>query len=244
MVVDVLNDMDADEVNSIDDTYESAQVAQIIKTTYFAMMSNRRWPHLKNLIQLSNSSDTSKPTHMTLPDGVTELCFVNYDKADEDDDYKQYSSVKYINPDEFLRLCNTRNSSNEDVTTVTDDSGVELFILNDTAPTYFTSFDDYTLIFDSYDSDVDTVLQNSKMQCQAYTTPEWTHEDTFIPDLPDEAFAALVEESKSKAMFKLKQMQDVKAEQEAVRQQKWLSRNAWRVNGGVKYPNFGRRGRK
>ena len=34
MVQDILNDMDGDEVNSISDTVEAEQVAQIIKTTY------------------------------------------------------------------------------------------------------------------------------------------------------------------------------------------------------------------
>ncbi|MNE83170.1 hypothetical protein D3C80_1799620 [compost metagenome] len=41
-------------------------------------------------------------------------------------------------------------------------------------------------------------------------------------------------------MFKLKQMADSKAEQEARRQQTWLSRKAWRVAGGIKYPDYGR----
>ena len=44
---DILNDMDGDEVNSIDDTFESAQIAQIIKSTYYAIISNRNWPHTR-----------------------------------------------------------------------------------------------------------------------------------------------------------------------------------------------------
>ena len=41
-------------------------------------------------------------------------------------------------------------------------------------------------------------------------------------------------------MFKLKEVQDIKSEQEAGRQQRWLSRKAWTVNGGIRYPNYGR----
>jgi hypothetical protein len=65
----------------------------------------------------------------------------------------------------------------------------------------------------------------------------------FIPDLPIEAFPLLEEESKSTAFFTLKQMANQKAEQKANRQSKWLSRKAWRAAGGVKFQNYGRKGR-
>jgi len=38
IVQDILNDIDGDEVNSIDDTLESEQVAQIVKSTYDAII--------------------------------------------------------------------------------------------------------------------------------------------------------------------------------------------------------------
>lgn len=69
--------------------------------------------------------------------------------------------------------------------------------------------------------------------------PTWTHLDDAVPDLPDEAFTLLKEEAKSRAMLRLKQVADQKSEQEARRQNQWLSRKQWRVNGGVKYPNYG-----
>ncbi len=244
IVQDILSDMDSDEVNSIDDTYESEQVAQIVKSTYYAMMSNRNWPHLKKLIQFDASGDTSQPTHMTLPDGLKELIFLNYNKVEYGDTAKNYQEIKYLSPDAFLRRCNLRDSDDDDVDTIQDDSGIELLILNDTAPTYYTTFDEEVVVFDSYDSEVDTTLQASKVQALGYVFPEWSHVDSHVPDLPEEAFMALQEEAKSRAMFKLKQMTDSKAEQEATRQQRWLARKAWTVEGGVRYPNYGRRGRK
>ena len=100
------------------------------------------------------------------------------------------------------------------------------------------------LIFDSFDSSVDSTVQSNKILARAYVTPEFLFEDSFIPDLPEEAFAALVEETKSRVSLKLNEVQDVKSEQEANRQQRWLSRKEWRVKGGVRYPNYGRnRGR-
>jgi hypothetical protein len=240
MVQDIHNDLDLDEVNSIDDTVESAQVAQIIKTTYFALMSNRNWPHLKQTISLTPSGTTDRPTHMRLPEGVKELLFINYNCVKEDETRKRYKQVKWLEPDAFLRKSNLLNNDNTNVDIVLDVTGVELLIQNNKQPEYFTSFDDQTLVFDSYDVSIDSTLQNSKVQAMAYVMPAWESIDSFVPDLPEEAFIGLLEEAKSRAALKLKQEADQKSEQEATRQRRWLSQKAWQVKGGIQYPNYGR----
>ncbi|CAH9015059.1 head completion adaptor [Vibrio phage 468E53-1] len=244
MVQDIHNDLDLDLINSIDDTVESQQVAQIIKTTYFAMMSNRNWPHLRKTIQFIASNTTQRPTHMTVPEGMKELEFVNYNCQKEGETRLRYKAIKWLEPDSFLIKANALNTDADNTQVVNDPTGVQLVIKTDKAPEFFTSFDDKTLVFDSFDSDVENTLQVSKCQCMAYMMPNWTHSDSAIPDLPAEAFISLLEEAKSKASLKLKQSADNKAEQESVRQRNWLSRKAWKVNGGIQYPNYGRKGHK
>jgi hypothetical protein len=243
-VQDILNDMDEDFISSIDDTDQSVQVANIVKTTYEAMMSNRNWPHTRRALQLESSGSVSYPVHMSILDNLKELILVNYNIVGEGETRRNYRSLNYKYPDDFLRYINNRNSDLDTVDIILDYSGIELLITNDQPPTFFTSFDDKNLVFDSYDSDVEATLQSSKVQAQGYVIPDFEVLDTFIPDIPKEAEAALLEEAKSNAMFKLKQTQDIKAEQEARRQQSWLSRKARRISGGVKYPNYGRRGYK
>lgn len=240
IVQDIHNDLDLDEINSIDDTIEAAQVAQIVKTTYFAMMSDRNWPHLRASLNLTPYSDSDLPTHMRILDDMKELCFLNYDRRTTSDGKSNYSTMKWLEPDAFLRKANALNTDNDNVTTVTDPSGIKLAITTNKAPEYFTSFDDRTLVFDSYNSALDSTLQASKCQAMAYIMPTWRHIDTAVPDLPEEAFISLLEEAKSKAAIKLKQAADQKAEQESVRQRQWLSRKARRMNGGIQYPNYGR----
>ncbi len=240
MVQEILSDMDSDEVNSIDDTIESEQVATILKSTFFAMMANRDWPHTRQTIQISAIGDSTKPTHMKLQDGIKSICFINYNKVQFGDTRKKYEKIKYLEPDQFIFKTNLENSDSEEVSIVTDFGGIELLVRNDRAPTYYTSFDDEHIVFDSYDSQVDSTLREAKVQAQAYVTPSWSSVDNFIPDLPEMAFPALVEEAKSRAALKLKQVVDQKAEQEAARQNRWLSRNARRVHAGIKYPSYGR----
>ncbi len=241
MVQDILSEMDSDEVNSISDTIESEQVAQVIKTTYAEMMSNRNWPHLKKLIQLESSTNTSLPTHQKLGVDVKELRLVKYDVRKGNDTKRIYKDVKYIQPEEFLQKTNSRDSDNTDSQLVLDPTGVEVILKTNKAPEYFTSFDEEVLIFDSYDNTTGQTLITARFQCQGYVMPTWVHSDTAIPDLPSEAFSALLEESKSVCFHTLKQMNNDKAEQKARRQQRWLSQKAWAVADNELYPDYGRK---
>lgn len=242
MVIDILNDMDSDEVNSIDDTIESQQVAQIIKSTYYELMSNRNWPHLKGLVTLDSANDVTKPTYLKLPENVKEMVFVMYDKTKKDAGEHIVEPLKYLHPDQFLRQCPQITANGPDnIIRVQDHSGVWFTIRTNQAPRYWTSFDDEWIVCDSYNKDVDDTLQSTKTTAQVVRMPTWLMEDNFVPDLPAEAFALLTEEAKSTAFFALKQMANDKAEQKSKRQNEWLSRKAWRAKGGVRYQNYGRR---
>jgi hypothetical protein len=241
MVQDIANDLETDEINSISDTIESVQIAQIVKTSFFEMIASRNWPHLKRTFQLTSSSDPAYPTHMRLPEDVKELIMVSYDKKKSGESRDKYQEIYWVEPEEFLYKSNQRNIDNSNVDSITDFGGVPFNIYNDRAPTYFTSFDDEWIVADAYDSAVDSVLQTSKTQALGYISPTWSHTDTAIPDLPEEAFPALLEEAKSTAFVVLKQMPNEKAEQKAGRQHRRLARKAWRVDGGVRYPNYGRK---
>src|SRR3546814_2291117 len=118
---DILSDIDGDEVNSIDDTIESARVASIVRSTYESLMSHRNWPHTRKLIQVEASGSEAIPTHMTLQDEIKEISLVNYDKAKASDGNKRLiREVKYIDQDDFLRMCNGRDNTQANYTTVID----------------------------------------------------------------------------------------------------------------------------
>ena len=240
----VLNEMDSDSVNDIDDTVESQQIAQIVQGCYYEMLGNRNWPHTRKIVQLEASGSTAKPNYMKLPENLKEMIFFKYETQKFGDTKIVLTDVKYKHPDEFLNYISARNSDNTDVDVIEDFNGPKLLILNDTAPQYYTSFDDVYLVTDAYDSAVDDTLKRAKSQAVAYIIPTWTSSNSFIPDLPIDAFPALIEESKSTAFFTLKQMANQKAEQKTTRQNRWLSRKSWRAHGGVRYDDYGRKSRR
>ncbi len=242
LVQDILNDIDGDEVNSINDTVEAMQVAQTIKSVFNSMIDTRNWPHLKKLKRIDAVSDLDTPTHMKLPVGVKEVVDLTYDMRKVSDTRSKYNKVIYKDPSVFLDRTNSRNSDNDNIVEVTDIDGATLLIRNDVAPSIFTSFDDEYLVFDSYDIEVDDTLQNSKTQMIAYCDPiPFVLDDAHIADLPSEAFSALLAEAKSTASFNINQTINNKAEQTARRNNTWLARKAFKVGGGLRYnTNFGR----
>ncbi len=240
MVQDILNDMDSDEVNSISDTEESLQVAQIIKTTYFEMIDRRDWPHLSKFSILNSVGDTSRPTHLGTPDNLSKLEWFKYNKKKVGETRNRYVDIQYLYPDEFILRTNDRNLDKANVVEVSDYGLAKFQVFNDRQPTYYTSFDDNFIVLDAYDSVIESSVQGGNTQVRIYTIPSWTVSDVFVPDLPMEAFSGLLAESKSVASFKLDDTVDQKAEQQAARQQQRLSKDGWSIKGGIRYPNYGR----
>ena len=245
MVQDILSDMDSDAVNSIADTVEATQVAKIIHTTFWEIIDDSStWPHLRKLVQL-DSAVAAAPTHMRLPTAVRYINWIKYNRRPSGETRARYEDITYLDTGEFINLLNTRNTDNSNVQSVIDigSGGVELLILNDTAPQYWTSFDDDYIVFDSYDSAVEDTLQNSKTQVLCVEEPAFSDymDDDFIPDLPSQAFSYLLAESKSVAFNALKQSPNAKEEQRATRQKNRLASQKWRHSGGIIYPNYGRK---
>ena len=241
MAQDIASDMSSDEFNSIVDTLESLQISRIIESTFFEMMGNKNWPHLKKLITLNSSGTSTKPTHMKMPDNIKELHSIQYDGVRTGETKARRQTIKYLTPDEFLLRSNSLNSDNSIVQEVVDFSGVKLLVKNNRAPEFYTSFDDEWLVFDGFDSLVDTTLQSAKTQCFATMSPTFSVEDSFIPDIPTEAFPGLLAEAKSVCFARVKEAPDAKSEQQAKRQRAWLSRKSFQAGEGMQFPNYGRR---
>jgi hypothetical protein len=103
------------------------------------------------------------------------------------------------------------------------------YFKNDTKPCYYTSFNDNTLIFDSYDSAVDSTLQDSKTLCFGSLTNVFTRSDSWVPNLQPDQFALLLNEAKSLAWAELKQTTHAKADQTARRNWRHLSKQSHHV---------------
>ena len=244
MVQDILSDMNSDEVNSISNTIEGMQVAQIIKSTYFNIIDGRDWPHLYQMFTLTASGTALKPTHMRLPDNIINVEWFKYNVKVLGTDKQAFRDILYKTPKEFMAILDARDSAATFVTVVDDDTTIDLNIYNDRVPSYYTSFDNENIILDAFDKTLESTLQASKTQGYGKVYPTWTMSDTFIPDLPTQSFSLLLNEAKSTCFLRVKETGDQKAEQHAITQRRRQSRDAWRVADTVKYSSYGRKGKK
>lgn len=243
MVQDIMNDMDFDYVNSLSDTPEALQVATIIRTTYFELLTNRTWPHTKKLSKLQPSNDNSKPNYLRVPESLYELDWLKYNRKSANDTQDRWKDIELIDPREFVNRVMRRNTNDSHVEAVEDFGGTELYIINNKAPEYCTTFDDEWVVFDSYNSEVDTILQASKCQAMIVEEPEFVISDDFVPDMPAKAFPYLLAESKSVAFNALKQLANNKEEQRSRRQRTYLARGKYRIGNYLlnERPDFGRK---
>ena len=238
---DILSDMDSDEVNSISDTAESLQVAQIVKTTYYNIIDGKDYPFLYQMFQLETSGTTDRPTHMKLPDTVADLKYLKYNNQKTTSAKDLYEKIEYKRPEDFLELTDKRDSLDSTVKVVTDTSGIDINILNNVGPSCFTSFDDENLVFDSWLKTKESNLQKSQTQAYGKLSVTWSMTDSFTPDLPVQMFSYLLDEAKSTCFLTLKQMANQKAEQNSVSQKRRMSQEAWKIKNGISYPNYGRK---
>lgn len=250
IVQDVLNDISGDEVDSISDTTEATQIANIVRSTYYHIVSQKDLPEHKDMFNLTESADTAAPVKMSLPDHVLRVYWIKYDKYLSGATNSDWDTVKYLDWDQFISLQNMLNEDDSNVTsmtvTTTDSDTWELKYMTDRHPEYWSSPDDNNIYFSSYNSAVDTDLYmyQEKTQCYGLVKPTFTLSDGFTPDLDATEFNWLIEESKSAASIKLRQVEDPIASRRARRG--WIrqmrdSKNAKKTSFFNELPYYGRK---
>lgn len=243
IVQDIHNDLNLDLVNSIGATTESERVAMMAKSVYFEFMARRDWPHLRSIGELLNASSLTEKTTLLLPENMNRLEWLTYNQIREPDLRDRRHSLHYRYPDEFIHHQNNLISDRDNIEEMISRGGARFLIRNDRQPHYWTSFDDGVIVLDAYDSAIESTVQGNKTQALMFKTPEWVMSDEFVPDIPVDAFPGYLAELKSTAALRINETTDSKAEQQAVRQQRRLSNQAWRTHGGIRKPNYGRVGR-
>lgn len=241
MVQKILSSMDSDDVNSISDTEEAVQITDVIEDTYFHLMSQKDWPHLKQTCTLESLSDVTRPTYLRVPDLVSQITDVKYTITKSVDLNDSVATIRYKEPVEFTDMTLTRNTGDADTQKMLTLNNTPLFIYNDRDPLFWTSFDDEHVVFDAYDSAEETTLIGTKAFVQCIKSPVFDkNTDTFIPDLPEDLFPVLLAESKRAAHLYHKQSDSPVDAKRALQGIHRAREKAWRTNDGRKKARYGR----
>lgn len=249
MVQLILSSMDSEEVSSISDTAEASQVLDIIETTFNDIVSDVNFPGHWDLYELQGSGDPTRPTLMYLPDGIRKLDWIQYDNRLDGETVRNMQPVQPLPRYEFFSRMQSLDSAETDVYSYNYLVGAETFDVRgpkNKFPQYFTTVDNRTLIFDSYNSDVDTTLVGNKTFCYGQKIPTFTRADSFVPDLDPQHFSYLFNEAKTQAHAELKQVENAIAMRRARTAKIAIQRNKHNTpQPGYKtrpdLPNYGRK---
>lgn len=237
----VLDAMNHDSVNTINATVEARQIAEEARVTYYDLMDRDDWPHLMQYIQLEGLSNLEKPNWMKIPIDVVRIEDIRYEVTQEGQTQRRFKEIYYLTPEEFLDHTFCRNSDESNIITVKNPNKIDMFIQNNKAAEYWTSFDDEHIIFDSYDSVVDTTMHGAKSLAYAKVIPGWKSEDTFVPDMPEQMFSVYLAEVTAAAFLYWKQGPSPKDEQRASRGISRLRKDARKIDEHQEKARYGRR---
>lgn len=247
-VQDILSALDSDEVNSISDTTESLQVARILKRAYDGIVTRADLNEHYTLFSLDPTNDVTKPTIMYRPAAVDSILWLKYNKNSLTNPTANFQEVSYVDMDTFLSRMYQIQTTQANVITYPILSGadtINILAYNNKAPNWFTTYDDHTVIFDSYDATLDDTLQSSKTLAYGKKDQTFLMTDTFVPFLDVEFGTLLLNEAMVLAFAELKQVPHQVASQWANRA--WAKTN--RAKRGVDQdrrpindaPNYGKR---
>lgn len=245
----ILSSLDSDEVDSISDTTESMQVANLCKSVFYDIATDIGLPEREGVVSLDASGDTALPVLMTVPSTVVRVSWIKYDNQTDDQDNADYLPVKYLPFIDFIEMQRgLANGSDTNVgeATITSPEGqaFKLMYRDDKAPQWYTSLGN-TILFDSYDSDVDTTLQESKVLAGGITYPTFTLSNSFTPSLDPTEFSYFINKCKTRAFAELKQAPNQESAAETRRQKIIVQKRKHRTPNGTELDKIkARYGRK
>lgn len=238
----ILSDMDSDEVNSIYDTVEALQVATIVANTIESEFSNINLPSFDRIMKLTSVSDVNRPNYLTYGDDSTQITWLRYRDFRN---HSRYNDIQFLTPEVFFDRQLLYTNSGPHTALIADQSGVAYYIKNNSCPHFYTSVDNKTLIFDSYDADFEDTLEESNTFCiGSVNVADVPLADDYIPPIPNNLFPLLLAEAKATAFLTLKQMASPKNEQIARRQRSRMQKVLYKTAADTPYArskfNFGR----
>lgn len=249
MVQDILASMEGDEVSSINDTAESRSVTNIIKQCFLQLSSDYKLPEHYNLFNLVET-DASTPVLMTKPADAVNIEWLYYKTNNDDTADEKYTLLEYMPFPEFLEMVNNFGFADTGMYgSFTLDTGTGSTLIKyrvDKTPSFYTTYNDSTILFDSYNVEADAFLKSAKTRVYGLSDVSWLSEDSFVPNLDHRLSNLLFQEAKSQAFLELKQVENIKAEKNARRGKLTLQKEKDDIDNQRGYywsrslPNYGR----
>ena len=232
-------------VDSIFDNDEAQQIASIAERIYDEMV--QEFPNLlfvQKDVTLDAVGDTTKPNFLLIPDAVQNIkdSELYYNISETGD--LQYKALTYCSPLEFMSITAQYSSKDTSVDIINGFDNQKIPVINDTWPTYFTSFDGKYIVTNSYNSAYDTTMQASKTRVLVTQMPVFLQQDEFLIPIPQHLSTTYLTMVLDECFNLVYQQPNAKISQKA-RKLRIRMQQASQVlgSGGRAKPSYGKRGR-
>ena len=242
---DIASDMDSFGFNSITEDDEALQIARIVKQQFELLQTTLVLDSTERRYKLEALA--GQPNMLKLPTGAESLTRLQYrmDDASDAATKMQYADLIRMEPKVFSDMMLGFNELNANVTAGTDPDGSPIKYKTDQPPAYFTSFDNASIMFDSYQSShVDNAdgVTAAKTICYGEVVPTFLMEDTYTPEIPESAFVRLITSAKAACFDKLGGEINRTAERDAQRARNTFAKSQSRTGGAyIQRVNTGKR---
>lgn len=245
IVQDILSALNDDEINSIHDTTRAHDVAKLVRDAYLELTAFEHIPELKKLTQLKAASNNNYPAVLSVPEDVNFVYKIRYNTNGIAEEEDCYTDVCYLSPMCFMdRLsCNkeTENHVKMLVNSADEPESPHIWVRNNKHPSYWTSFDDVNILFDSWNSEVEDTLQNKNSLALVSHTPAFKFQDSFKIPVDLKTLVFLTARAKNLAFDIYKGY----VPQELVRSERKAKATLNHVKGNFeKYPDWSAFGRR
>lgn len=233
----------SDEIDALNETTEVVEITSILQQVYEEVLDRKRWEFLKDRVRQldARAGGSTQLNTLVIPSDVTRISYLKYRSDNEVEDYTQ---LTYVSAREFVDKVQRRNPADADITTIVNDDGVNLFIVTNKAPTFWTSFDEETISFDGYDATRGTgnLIADSVIIADIVPVVDFTDPAATLP-IPQRMETLIFNEAISTCAIRLRQTVDPKAEKIATRQHRALREQLHVTNKDTQEINHGRRSR-
>lgn len=183
----VLEKLNLDPVNSISDTVDSLLISREAETTFYDLMTRAEWKDKIDLLEATSVSDLEQPTTLLIDADIHNITSLRYDVTTSSDTKKVIRDIVWMEPEDFLDMCYSRNSSNNNVQEVKY-KDIPILVYTDKMPTYYTSFDNKYIVLDSYHSGTEDTLIGTKTICYGKRVPVWYQDDEYEVPVQDSLY--------------------------------------------------------
>ncbi len=228
----------SDEIDTLNETIEASDIASILEQTYHEVLNRKTWEFMKGHIRQLEASPAGDNV-LTIPVDVIKIEKITYRDATG-----FFVDVTYLSAEDFMMIVQARNTANANTIAIVNAAGVSINVRTDATPLYWTSFDEATVTFDAYDSDIaaenlatDSVIISDVMPVTDFTDP------AEVLNIPERMETLVFNEALSTCNYRIRQTADPRTDRIARRQGISLRRNEVITKTDIKEATYGRNSR-